>query len=156
MAEPKRERPKRESKKQERKRMKSKLREVLLFVPNLMRLLFDLLKDPRVSPADKAIVAGTIMYVIVPLDVIPDFIPFIGQVDDAYLVAISLLRLLNRTNRKIILDHWKGDQDIKELVSGIARITEFFLPKRTKNVLRGRIEPKGRLTVITDTGATSE
>ena len=138
----------------ERRKMKSKMRELLLFVPNLLRLLFALLKDPRVSSADKAIIAGVIMYVIVPIDVIPDFIPFIGQVDDAYLLAIGFLRLFNRAEYKVMMDHWKGEVDIKELVTNIARIAEYFLPKRVKNVLRGRIEPKGRLTVFTDTPAS--
>ena len=83
----------------ERKEKKKKLRQLLLFVPNLMKLLYDLIKDPRVSQADKAILAGVIMYVIVPIDVIPDFVPFVGMVDDSYLIAISLLRLLNRADR---------------------------------------------------------
>src|SRR5205085_766428 len=100
----------------ERKEKKKKLRELLLFVPNLMKLLYDLLKDPRVSRADKAILAGVIMYVIVPIDVIPDFVPFVGMVDDSYLIAISLLRLLNRADRQVVLEHWKGDIDIKQLV----------------------------------------
>jgi uncharacterized membrane protein YkvA (DUF1232 family) len=134
----------------ERREKRAKMRELLLFIPNLMKLLYALLRDPRVSQADKAILAGVIIYVIVPIDVIPDFIPFIGQVDDAYLVAISLLRLLNRADRSVVLDHWKGKPDIKELVASIAKIADFFMPKRLKNVLHGRIEPKGRLTVITD------
>jgi uncharacterized membrane protein YkvA (DUF1232 family) len=118
-----------------------------------LRLLFALLKDPRVSSADKAIIAGVIMYVIVPLDVIPDFIPFIGQIDDSYLLAIGFIRLLNRAEYKVIMDHWRGEVDIKELVTNISKVAEYFLPKRVKNVLRGRIEPKGRLTVFTDTPA---
>jgi uncharacterized membrane protein YkvA (DUF1232 family) len=134
----------------ERREKKAKMRELLLFIPNLMKLLYALLRDPRVSQADKAILAGVIIYVIVPIDVIPDFIPFIGQIDDSYLVAISLLRLLNRTERTVIEDYWKGKPDIKELVSNIARIADYFMPRRLKNVLHGRIEPKGRLTVITD------
>lgn len=134
----------------ESRKMRRKMRELLLFIPNLMGLLIGLLRDERVSQADKAILAGIIMYVIVPLDIIPDFIPFIGQVDDVYLLAISILRLLNRADRRVVMDHWKGQQDIKELVNSIARIAEFFLPRPVKNVLRGRIEPKGRLTVIAD------
>src|SRR5215468_10091790 len=98
----------------QRKKMRAVMCELLLFIPNLVKLLFGLLRDPRVSAADKAIVAGTIMYVIIPLDIIPDFIPFIGQVDDAYLLAISILRLLNRAERDIVRDHWKGSIDIKE------------------------------------------
>src|ERR1700754_4076034 len=99
-------RPKEKSLTEKRKKTK-KLRELLLFVPNLMKLLYDLLRDPRVSQADKAILAGVIMYVIVPIDVIPDFVPFVGMIDDSYLIAISLLRLLNRADRQVVLDHWK-------------------------------------------------
>lgn len=137
----------------ERKEKRKKLRELLLFVPNLLGLLLGLLKDARVSKSDKAILAGIIMYVIVPLDVIPDFIPFIGQVDDAYLLAISILRLLNRADRRVVMDHWRGGTDIKELVDNISKIAEFFLPNRVKNVLRGKIEPKGRFSVMADEAA---
>lgn len=132
---------------------KRKMKELLLFIPNLLGLLLGLLRDERVSNADKAILAGIVMYVIVPLDIIPDFIPFIGQVDDSYLLAISILRLLNRADRRIVLDHWRGQSDIKELVESIARIAEFFLPGPVKNVLRGRIEPKSRLSVVADAPA---
>ncbi|HEY3135801.1 MAG TPA: YkvA family protein [Blastocatellia bacterium] len=137
----------------EARKMRKKMRELLMFIPNLLGLLIGLLRDERVSQADKAILAGVIMYVIIPLDIIPDFIPFIGQVDDAYLLAISILRLLNRADRNVVMDHWKGQPDIKELVDSIVRIAEFFLPRPVKNVLRGRIEPKGRLTVIADAPA---
>jgi uncharacterized membrane protein YkvA (DUF1232 family) len=125
-----------------RKRMAGKMRGLLLFIPNLVILLVKLLRDPRVSQSDKAILAGTIIYVIAPIDVIPDFIPFIGQVDDSYLIAISTLRLLSRADRNVVLELWRGEVDIKELVTNIARVAEFFLPRRLKNVLRGRIEPR--------------
>lgn len=134
----------------ERKAKREKMRELLLFVPHLLGLLLGLLKDARVSKSDKAILAGIIMYVIVPLDIIPDFIPFIGQVDDAYLLAISILRLLNRADRRIVMDHWRGGTDIKELVDSISKIAEFFLPARVKNVLRGKIEPRGRFSVMAE------
>ena len=122
-----------------RKRLRKKMKELLLFIPNIVRLLISLLRDNRVSSYDKAIIAGVILYIISPLDIIPDFIPFIGQVDDAYLGAIAILRLLNRADRGVVLEHWKGSIDIKELVSSIALIAEQFLPKRIKNVLSGRI-----------------
>lgn len=138
------------------RKMKRKMRELLLFIPNLLGLLVGLLRDERVSHADKAILAGVIMYVIVPLDIIPDFIPFIGQIDDSYLLAISILRLLNRADSRVVMDHWKGERDIKELVESISKIAEFFLPKPIKNVLRGRIEPKGRMTIIADAPAATK
>jgi uncharacterized membrane protein YkvA (DUF1232 family) len=116
------------------------MKELLLFIPNLLWLLVGLLRDDRISSADKAILAGTILYVISPLDIIPDFIPFIGQVDDIYLIAISLLRLLNRAEGEVVRDHWKGSIDIKDLVASICLAAEYFLPRKIKNVLRGRIE----------------
>jgi len=127
-------------KRRERRQMKARMMELLLFIPNLLWLLLGLLRDNRISRADKAILAGTILYVISPLDIIPDFIPFIGQVDDIYLIAISLLRLLNRADRETVRDHWKGSIDIKELVTSISLAAEYFLPRKIKNVLRGRIE----------------
>ena len=130
--------------------------ELLLFIPRLVKLLVDLLRDPRVSSADKAILAGTIIYVIAPIDVIPDFIPFIGQVDDVYLLAISIMRLLNRAERRVVLQHWGGSYDIKELVTNITNVAEFFLPRRLKNVLRGKIEPRTRLSVVGESHAVNE
>jgi len=132
-----------------RREKKRVMREFFLFIPNLVALLFRLLRDPRVSQADKAILAGVILYVISPVDIIPDFIPFIGQVDDSYLVAISILRLLNRADQRVVLDNWGGAYDIKKLVSNIASVAEYFLPKRLKNVLRGRID-QSKLRVVAD------
>ena len=134
----------------ERRTMKKRMKELVLFIPNLLRLLFSLLRDPRVSSADKAIVTGTILYVISPIDVIPDFIPFIGLVDDAYLISIALLRLMNRTDRSVVMDHWKSSYDIKELVTNISKVAAFFLPEKLKNVLHGRIEPKSKLKIVPD------
>ncbi|MEW6210743.1 MAG: YkvA family protein [Acidobacteriota bacterium] len=139
-----------------RREMKKLMRDYLLFIPNLMRLLLKLLRDDRVSNADKAILAGTIIYVIAPIDVIPDFIPFIGLVDDSYLIAISVMRLLNRADREVVMEHWKGEVDIKELVTSIARIAEFFLPQRLKNVLHGRIDPRPKLTAVPERPAVNE
>jgi len=136
--------------------MKSRMREALLFVPNLMRLLINLLRDDRVSQADKAILAGIIIYVISPLDIIPDFIPFIGQVDDAYLLGIAVLRLLNRADRRVVVEHWHGGGNVKDVVDNIVRIAEYFLPKGVKNVLRGSIKSKHRLKVIADAPAVNE
>ena len=126
-----------------RRKMKSRMLDLLLFLPNLVRLLLSLLRDPRVSSADKAILAGTIIYVIAPIDVIPDFIPFIGLIDDSYLVAIAILRLLNRADDLVVMKHWHGEMDLKELVTGVSRVAEYFLPRRIKNVLHGRIEREG-------------
>ena len=137
-------------------KMKSLMREAIMFVPNLVRLMLAMLRDRRVSSSDKAILAGTILYVIAPIDILPDVIPFIGQIDDSYLVAIALLRLLNRADRTVVMEHWNGERDIKELVSSIARVAEYFLPKRLKNALRGRIERHPGITALPPKSAVNE
>src|SRR5215475_10115682 len=95
------------------------LREAATLIPNFLKLLYRLFKDPRAPFAEKALLAGTIIYVVSPLDFIPDLVPFIGQVDDLYLVALVVLRLLSRTNEEILREHWDGGGDLATLVGGI-------------------------------------
>ena len=78
----------------EKTELKSRMSNFLMFIPNMLKLLGKLIADARVPMAEKALFAAAIVYVIVPLDFIPDVFPFIGQVDDVYLVALTLLRLV--------------------------------------------------------------
>src|SRR6478752_7734730 len=55
--------------------------------PAYLRLLGGLLTDRRVSSLDKLMVAGALAYIVMPIDLIPDFIPFIGEVDDVYILV---------------------------------------------------------------------
>jgi uncharacterized membrane protein YkvA (DUF1232 family) len=116
------------------------MKDLLLFLPNLLKLLVRLVRDPRVSRADKVILGGTILYVIAPLDFIPDMIPFIGQIDDSYLVAISLIRLLNRTDPSVVLGHWDGEINVKRLLDTIVEVATVFLPKSVRYALTAKID----------------
>jgi uncharacterized membrane protein YkvA (DUF1232 family) len=120
--------------------LKDRMKNLLMFLPNMVKLLGRLLKDSRVPTIEKALFAAAIVYVISPLDFIPDVFPFIGQVDDVYVVALTLLRLLNRTDESIIRQHWDGGGDIVSLASSIANIAPMILPKRVSKVLSSRVE----------------
>ena len=126
--------------------MKSRMKGFLTFLPNMLKLLGNLLSDKRVPLAEKALFAAAIVYVIVPLDFIPDVFPFIGQVDDVYLVALTLLRLINRTDEKVVRENWSGGGDIIGLANSIAGIAPMLLPKRVSRVLSTEVElsPKGK------------
>ncbi len=124
----------------EKSEMKDRMKNMLMFLPNMVKLLGKLLTDSRVPMVDKALFAGAIVYVIMPLDFIPDFLPFIGQVDDTYLVALTLLRLINRTDETIIREHWRGGGDIVSLAGSIAKIAPMLLPKRVSRVLSSEVE----------------
>ena len=124
----------------ERGRLRKRMKDLLLLLPNLFALMVRLVRDPRVSRADKVILGGAILYVIAPLDFIPDMIPFIGQVDDSYLVAVSLVRLLSRADPRIVADHWKNQIDVKRLLDSIIEVAGIFLPKPIRYALTAKID----------------
>ena len=124
----------------EKSLIKSRMSNFLMFLPNMFTLLGRLLRDSRVPLAEKALFAAAVIYVIMPLDFIPDVFPFIGQVDDIYLVALTLLRLLNRTDEGIVRAHWSGGGDIVSLANSIAGIAPMLLPKRVTRVLSSKVE----------------
>lgn len=107
-------------------------------LPNFLRMLYGLVTDSRVATTDKLLVAGAILYVLMPLDLIPDFIPFIGEVDDIFVVVLALQRLISHAGRSVVRDHWMGDPD--ELSSlnleKILAAAAFFLPRRIRRRLR--------------------
>jgi len=127
--------------------LKGRMRSFLMFLPNMVMLLGRLLKDSRVPKAEKALFLAAIVYVISPLDFIPDVFPFIGQVDDIYVVALTLIRLINRTNEDVVRENWSGGGDVVSLIDSIASIAPTFLPKRISRVLQNRVElaPAGQI-----------
>lgn len=111
-------------------------------LPNFLRLLGGLLTDMRVGLTDKLLVAGAVAYILLPIDFVPDFIPFLGEVDDVFLLVIALQRLIANAGRSVVLDHWMGDPkqlgslDLERVLTAAA----FFLPRR----IRRRLKTIGR------------
>lgn len=99
-------------------------------LPSYLRLLLGLISDGRVSKWDRFFVIAAAAYIVSPIDFIPDIIPFLGEVDDVFLLMIALQRLVNNAGRGVLLAHWRGDPDeIHNL--NFARIVSaagFFLP----------------------------
>lgn len=126
--------------KTKRREARGRMGNFLMFLPNMVKLLGRLLKDSRVPTAEKALFVAAIVYVISPLDLIPDIFPFIGQVDDIYVVALTLLRLINRSDANVVRKHWSGGGDIVALADSIAGIAPMLLPKRVTRVLSSRVE----------------
>ena len=127
-------------KRSEKKLAKGRLKNSLMFLPNMVRLCGNLLIDNRVPIAEKALFAAAIVYAISPIDFIPDVFPFIGQIDDLYLIALTLLRLLNYTDESVVKQHWKGGGDIIALTGSIAQLAPKLLPQRISRVLSNRVD----------------
>ena len=114
---------------------KETLKGLMRAIPNFLKMLWRLYGDPRVSRLDKGLVLATIGYIVLPMDLVPDFLPFLGQIDDLYLLALALDRLLNNAGVDVLLDHWDGE--VSTLETAIAALDKAgsFLPEQVRNLL---------------------
>lgn len=107
-------------------------------IPSYLRLMAGLITDPRVSALDKVLLGAAVAYVVMPIDLIPDFIPFIGQVDDVFILVLALRRLISNAGMNVIRDHWDGAIEdlhptaLQEVIAAAA----FFLPRGIRRRLR--------------------
>ena len=107
-------------------------------LPAFLRLLWGLIRDSRVEMVDKLLVAGAIAYIVAPIDMIPDFIPFLGEVDDVFLLVLAIRRLLQNAGRTVLLSHWSGNpEDLRQInLEKVLSAAAFFLPRRIRRRLR--------------------
>lgn len=104
------------------------LHELTMFLPNFVILLKRLMTDPRVPTRSKMIVGGTALYLISPIDVVPDFVPGLGQLDDVVVAVLALHSLLNRVDEDVILEHWQGSEDLIRMVRAGVSAASRLLP----------------------------
>lgn len=100
---------------------KEDARELLAFIPDCVILVKRLLGDRRVPRRAKVILVALLAYLVMPVDVVPDFIPIAGQLDDAILVAAVLAYVVRRAGRHVIGDLWPGSQRGLRAVLALAR-----------------------------------
>src|SRR5437870_8823336 len=100
--------------------LKSRMKNLLMFLPNMVVLCARLMVDSRVPRTERALFAAAIIYAIIPFDFIPDMIPFVGQIDDLFLISLTLLRLIDRTDEQIVREHWGGGAAVVQLAESVA------------------------------------
>jgi uncharacterized membrane protein YkvA (DUF1232 family) len=86
------------------------------FIPDCLMLVKRLLGDPRVPRRCKLLLGVLVAYLAMPLDLVPDFIPVAGQLDDAILVALVLRAVLRSGGESLLDEHWGGPARSLELV----------------------------------------
>lgn len=133
-----------------RLKLKRRMKNLIMFLPNMVALCGRLITDPRVPGPEKALFAGAILYALMPFDLIPDLIPFVGQIDDTYLISLTLLRLISKTDARVVRENWRGGGDIIQLAEAIAGLAPRFLPKRVLRVLSSRVKavPEGIMDTV--------
>lgn len=108
------------------------LRELILLLPQVAGLIARVAGDPRVPKRVKAILGVAAVFLASPIDLIPDFIPVVGYLDDVVLVAIVLDGLLNHVDREILREHWPGDPASLERMGRLALRVAALVPRRWK------------------------
>ena len=107
-------------------------RELALLLPNLIRLFGGLLRDGRVPLRAKLVVGVASLWLASPIDLIPEFIPIVGSLDDAIVGALALRFVLRTTDGSVVREHWRGDpatlERLLRIVSWGGRGTPRALP----------------------------
>jgi uncharacterized membrane protein YkvA (DUF1232 family) len=99
---------------------KGDARALVRLVPDCVVLFKRLLTDPRVDWWRKAILVLVIVYVASPIDLVPDFVPIPGQLDDALLVVLALRGVLRSAGPVVVAEHWLGSQSALAILSRVA------------------------------------
>lgn len=90
------------------------------FVPDCVVLFRRLLADERLPRRSRLLVLATIGYLAMPFDLVPDFIPIAGQLDDLLVVAFVLRNVLRAGGPEMLREHWPGPAASLDVISRLA------------------------------------
>jgi uncharacterized membrane protein YkvA (DUF1232 family) len=99
---------------------KSIARELITLLPNLLRLFRGLIGDPRVPRGSKALLVLGTVWLASPIDLIPEFLPGVGPIDDAVVASLVLRHLVKRAGPEVVREHWQGDPRTIGLILRVA------------------------------------
>ena len=105
---------------------------LLRALPNLVRLIAGLMGDPMLPRTAKVALAAAMVYLASPLDLLPDFVPLVGYLDDLLLISVVVDGLLNWVDRGLVLRYWPGSPESLERVARVARMLAVWVPGRRK------------------------
>ena len=108
------------------------MKKLLRALPDLVRLMARLAADPVLPRSAKVALAAAVVYLLSPVDLIPDFVPFVGYLDDALLAAVVLDGVLNYVDRAVVLRYWPGSPQSLDKLARAARLLATWVPRRLK------------------------
>ncbi len=108
------------------------MRALLRALPDLARLIARLAVDPTLPRAAKLALAAAVLYLASPVDLVPDFLPLVGYLDDLVLAAVLLDGLLNFVDRGLLLRYWPGTPESLDRLARIAHLLARWVPARVK------------------------
>ena len=108
------------------------MKALLRGLPDMARTLVRLAADPSLPRAAKIALAAAVVYLASPIDLVPDFIPLLGWVDDLLLAAVVVDGILNYVDRVVVLRYWPGTPGALDRVARAARVLAAWVPRRVK------------------------
>ncbi len=108
------------------------MKDLLLALPRLALMIASLLADRAVPRGAKLALAAVAVYLASPVDLIPDFIPIVGYLDDVLVAAIVLDGVLNYLDRSLLLRYWPGSVASLDSAAAVARRLARWVPARLK------------------------
>lgn len=109
-------------------------------LPEIVRALARVVGDPALPRGVKIAVTAAFVYLLSPLDVLPDLVPFVGYLDDVLLGAVVVDGIFSSVDRALILRYWPGSPAALNAIARISRLLSAWVPRR----LRDRVFSFGR------------
>ena len=105
-------------------------------LPQFVKLVARLSRDPRVPARAKRLAAALAAYAVSPVDLIPDVIPVVGLADDLLAVAVALAVLIEAAPDEVVAEHWDGEPEaLGRVLLGVGLLME-FMPRRVRWMIR--------------------
>ncbi len=104
-------------------------------VQNIGRLAMSLAKDSRVPRRNKLIFAGVAAYLVMPVDLIPDWLPGIGRLDDLIMLCVAVDSMLNHVPKSVLDEYWEGDQALLDTIRSLVSTAVEFVPPQLMRTL---------------------
>jgi uncharacterized membrane protein YkvA (DUF1232 family) len=110
----------------------SAFRRLVRALPDVIRTLARLITDPALPRPVKIALAAALVYLLSPIDLIPDFIPFVGYLDDVLIGAVVVDGVLTYVDRATLLRYWPGSPDSLDKVARVSRVLAAWVPRALK------------------------
>ncbi len=107
-------------------------------IPDMIALCRGLMRDPRVPNGSKLLLGGALVWIASPIDLVPEFIPVLGPLDDVIVVGLVLRHLVKRAGVEVVQEHWRGDPRV---LRAALRVVAIRLPEPELPGARPEPEP---------------
>lgn len=121
-------------------RSRVSVRDAALALPGLIRLLYRLVRDPRVDRRRRLVALGAVAYAVSPIDLIPEAVPVIGKADDVLVTILAVRMLLDGAPEGLLEELWDGPPEVLEVFDDMVDWAASLVPRRLRLLLFRLVE----------------